>query len=120
MVALSFTATSKETITGMPTPTDSPFSGATDGYVCWSRLRSTVRKLDRLVTSAPSERRATVVTAYAVPGSSSPPATQVTLSPDSLPGTGPDGEVTLTLRRVPPSASRVSRVSTGTSRGARA
>ena len=66
--------------------------------------------------SAPSERRARVVTVYAVPGSSSPPATQVMLSPDIFPGTGPAAEVTATLRSVPPSASRVSRVSTGTSR----
>ncbi len=41
------------------------------------------------------------------------------LSPDILPVTAPAAEVTATLRSVPPSASTVSRVSTGTSRAPR-
>ncbi len=45
MAFLSVTGTSKVTITGMPTPTVSPSSGAIAANVCWSRLRSTVRNV---------------------------------------------------------------------------
>ena len=55
-VARSVTGRSKVTITGMPTPTVSPSSGAIAAKVCSSRVRSTVWKLRVRSTRLPSAR----------------------------------------------------------------
>ena len=60
--ALSVTGTSKVTMTGMPTPTVSPCSGATEAKVCWSSVRSWVWKRAILVTCWPSLRVAVACT----------------------------------------------------------
>ena len=67
-----------------------------------------------LVTVFPPSAAARLRTVYDVPGSSRVPAVQDFLSPDIVPGTGPDFEVTLTALRVPESAVTETRRSTGT------
>src|SRR3954451_13693804 len=114
MDALSVTGTSNRTITGMPTPTVSPFTGAKLGKVCWSRLRSSVRKDDRLTVSMPSSSTATVCTRYRVPGSRRSDAVQVALSADREPASSFLPDRTTTLSNVPSSAASFTTLSTFT------
>jgi hypothetical protein len=75
-----------------------------------------VAKRDVLTTRRPSLRSATDFTAYAVPGSSRPLASQPVPSSLSAPASVPAADVTVTLRSVPPLATTSSRWSTATSR----
>ena len=102
-------------MTGMPTPTSSPCSGATEGKVCSSRVSGTVVNREVWRTVSPSSPLATVRMEYAAPGSRPSVENQPLLSAEISPARSPASDVTDTLVRVP-SATAISIVlSTGTS-----
>ena len=67
--ARSVTGTSNDTMTGIPMPTVSPCSGATDGYVCSSSDSARVVKVVSEVASSPSSPVPVALSTYDVPAS---------------------------------------------------